>query len=93
MSINWHWPGWTFIQNMAENAGIAFAGTLLAAMVSSGSDLGSVNWLHALSQAGYVGLTMVLAALASLKIGRGQNNGTASFLPDVVAKPAPPISG
>lgn len=54
---------------------------------SATHDLRQIDWASGLSTAGYAALLVVLTAVAGLKVGPG--NGTASFLPSVVAKPKP----
>lgn len=78
------WPGWTWLENAAENAGITFCAAFMATAAASGAhSLSTVPWLHALDVAGYAALLPLLAAITSLRV----SNGTASFLPNVVAKP------
>lgn len=87
MAVNWKWPGWTWLENTGENAASTFAATLLGAMGAAAlHTLHGVDWPGALSQAGFAALTVVLASVASLRV----SNGTASFLPSVVAAPQAP---
>jgi hypothetical protein len=82
MSLNLNWPGWTWLEHTGELAGYAFALTLYSVWQTAPSpDLGSINWSHALSQAGYEALGAVLLATVSLKV----KNGTGSFIRKVVA--------
>lgn len=84
MAINWKWPGWTWLANTAEFAGVAFAAALLAAWQDAPQhDLAAVDWGHALSHGGYEALGVVLYAVVGLKV----RNRTASWLRSVVAKP------
>lgn len=86
MSINWKWPGFVWLEHTGENVGITFCATLMGAVMATGvQSLSAVNWIHALDVAGYAALIAALAAVVSSRV---QQNGTASFLPRVVAKPA-----
>ena len=83
MSIN-RWPGWVWAEHTAENAAITFCAAFVGILAISGAhSLSTVPWGQALDGAGYAGLLPILAAVASLKV----HNGTASFLPSVVARP------
>lgn len=78
-------PGCVWLQNTGEEAAKAFCYVLFGAMMTAQvHDLGGVNWWHSLSQAGFAGLAAVFGSVASLKV----KNGTASFLPRVVAAPS-----
>ena len=96
MAVNWKWPGWVWLENTSEDAVKAFCYVLFGAMMATQvHDMGGVDWPHALSQAAFASLAAIFGAVASLKIGGGASNGTASFLPRVVAKPpadAAPVS-
>jgi hypothetical protein len=59
-------------------------------MGASLHDLSGVDWKHALSQAVFAMLAAILGGVASTKVGPGRNNGTASYIPRVVANPKPP---
>lgn len=84
LAINWKWPGWTWLANTAEFAGVAFAAALLAAWQDAPQhDLEAVDWGHALSHGGYEALGVILYAVVGLKV----RNRTASWLRSVVAKP------
>lgn len=90
MHINWNWPGWTWLLHTAELAGLAFAATIYAAWQASPSpDFLSIPWAQALSHGGYAAVGVIVYAIASLAV----KNGTASFLPNVVAKPRDTASG
>jgi hypothetical protein len=90
MAINWRWPGLVWLENTSEDALKVFAYTMAGAMMAAQvKDMGGVNWAEAFSQAGFCTLAAVFGAVASLKIGPGRSNGTASFLPRVVAKDEP----
>ena len=80
------WPGWVWLENTSEDGLKVFCYTLFGAMMASQvHDMGGVHWWHALSQAVFASLAAIFGSIASLKIGPGQGNGTASFLPRVVA--------
>ena len=82
MAINLHAPGWVWLEHTGEEAARAFAYVLFGAMMAAQvHDMGGVNWPHAFSRAGFACLAAIFGSLASLKVG----NGTASFLPRVVA--------
>lgn len=70
-------------EHTGEEAARAFAYVLFGSMMAAQvHDMGGVNWPRALSQAGFACLAAVFGSVASLRV----NNGTASFLPRVVAK-------
>jgi hypothetical protein len=79
--MNWRSPGVVWLEHTGENAfGYACAAAL---GVLPTVESGKASWLDVLVAAGIGALTAFLAAGASLR----QSNGTASFLPRVVAKP------
>jgi hypothetical protein len=80
VTINWRSPGVVFIEHTGENTiGYACAAALGAL---PGIANHTSNWRDVLLAAGIGALTAVLTAGASLS----QGNGTASFLPRVVAR-------
>lgn len=83
MNINWRAPGVVWLEHTGENAAIVAAGAALA-VISPGDQL-HVAWATVAAVAGKAALCAVLASIVALR----QTNGTASFLPRVVAKPAP----
>lgn len=87
MAFDWHAAGVVWVEHTAENAISAGAAAALGAIGSAVTGtIASVPWYGVLSAAGFAALTTVLAALASLRVP----NGTASFLPSVVAYPSTP---
>lgn len=85
MVINWQAPGVVWFEHTGENVAITFCATMMGAIMATGiPSLSAVNWGHAFDVAGYAALVALLAAVVS---SRTQKNGTASFLPRVVAKP------
>lgn len=86
MSFNWRAPGIVWAQHTGENAAIAAATAAMSVLTGSATKtLLDVSWMSVLSSAGYAALYAVLLAVMSLP----RQNGTASFLPKVEAKPAP----
>lgn len=78
------WPGWVWVKNTAENAGENGAGTAVAVITLSGwYTLHDVHWGYVAGAVGLAALVSVLKSVASLSV----KNGTASVLPEVVAKP------
>jgi hypothetical protein len=74
--------GTTFVAHTSENT-VATAAYCAAAVLSV------EGWHHlptAAAAAGYA----ILGAYSSRWVGRGKNNGTASFLPTVIAKSKSP---
>ena len=91
MAVNWKWPGWVWLESTSEDAAKVFCYTLLGAMMAAGAhDMSGVNWADALSQACFAVLAAIFGSVASRHVGPGTSNGTASFLPRVVADPKPP---
>lgn len=80
MAFDFH-PGLVWLENTAENAVIMAAGAVLA-VISPGQQL-HIAWLTIAAVAGKAALCAVLASIVALR----QKNGTASFLPRVVAAP------
>jgi hypothetical protein len=75
---------WESAEEMA--AGFAGAGAV-SQLAPHASDLfTNVPWASVASGAGIGAVLGVLTALASLKVGPGKDNGTASFNPKIVAK-------
>jgi hypothetical protein len=74
---------WKDAVSRLVSAGANSATTALA--IGAGGTLADVPWYAVLSAAGIGALLEFLRALASLKVP----NGTASFLPEVVAAPKP----
>lgn len=83
MSVIWDGPGWVWLENTGENAAIMAAGAVLA-VISPGDQL-HIAWSTVGAVAGKAALCALLASVVSLR----QRNGTASFLPRVVAAPKP----
>ena len=75
------WPGWVFVEHTTENAVAAFSATLLGAMGAAAVHTSEPELARCASQAGFAALSIVLYSLTSLRVG----NGTASFIPRVVA--------
>lgn len=84
MSAVRDWPGWVWIEHTGENAAISAATMALSLMTPGGET--HVPWQTMLFLSGKAALYAVLLAIVALR----QNNGTASFLPRVVAKTAAP---
>lgn len=87
MVINWKRPGWTWVWHAGENATGAAAigaGTVLGA--AHAHYLSDVPWYMLLSAAGLGALASLLKSIASVCIGPGRDNGTASNVPSVIAK-------
>jgi hypothetical protein len=84
VKINWHSPGPVWFENTAEESAKAFSYVLFSAMMAAPvHSMGGVNWPYSLSQAGFAALAAIFGSIASLRV----KNGTASFLPRVVAAP------
>lgn len=83
MSVIWDWPGWVWLEHTGENAAISAATMALSLMTPGGET--HVPWQTLLVMSGKAALYAGLLAVVALR----QNNGTASFLPRVVAKPVP----
>lgn len=76
--------GRVWLANTAENVASSSASAMLGALGSSALHLiGDIPWYGVLSAGAFAGLTTFLTAVASLRVP----NGTASFVPDVIAKP------
>jgi ABC-type branched-subunit amino acid transport system permease subunit len=72
-----------FFEHLGENAVGAAAYAAVGALGSAGAKtIGDVPWYGVLSTAVIAGLVAVLTGVASLR----QGNGTASFVPGVVAR-------
>lgn len=87
MPINWKRPGWTWLWHAGENAtgAAAFgAGTVLGA--AHAHYLRDVPWYLLASAAAVCALGSLLKSVASVYVGPGRDNGTASNVPTVVAK-------
>ncbi|MDY0113716.1 MAG: holin [Corynebacterium sp.] len=83
INLNLHTPGWVWAEHTGEESVRAFAYVLFGAMMTAQvHDMGGVDWPNALSQAGFACLAAVFGSIASLRVA----NGTASFLPRVVAR-------
>ncbi|WP_136244748.1 hypothetical protein [Mycobacterium intracellulare] len=83
MTINWK-PGIIWAEHTGENAAIAAATAAMSVLTGSATKtLRDVSWESVLSSAGYAALYAVLLAVMSLR----RENGTASFLPRVIAAP------
>jgi hypothetical protein len=79
--MNWRSPGVVWLEHTGENAfGYACAAAL--GVLPTVADH-KASWVDVLAAAGIGALTAFLTAGASLR----QGNGTASFLPRVVARP------
>lgn len=84
MRINWRAPGIVWCEHTGENAAIAAATAAMSVLTGSATKtLQDVSWGSVASSAGYAALYAVLLAIMSLS----RQNGTASFLPRVTAKP------
>ena len=84
MKINWKSPGVVWFENTGEESAKAFAYVLFSAMMAAPvHDMSGVPWAYAFSQAGFAAVAAVFGSIAALKV----KNGTASFLPRVVAAP------
>lgn len=85
MAFNWRAPGIIWFEHTGENATIAAATAAMSVLTGSATKtLQDVSWGSVLSSAGYAAIYAVLLAVMALR----RDNGTASFLPRVVAKPA-----
>jgi hypothetical protein len=88
MRINLKRPGWVWLEHASENA----AG---AAAMAAGAVLGTQQYLHLHDVPWDVILTAALLgafgsylkSVSTLWVGPGENNGTASLNPRVVAAP------
>lgn len=90
------WPGWVWLQHAAENAaGAAFiaAGTVIGLFETAKLSLGQwdlhitdVPWYALLTFATLGALGSFLKSLGTLFAGPGENNGTASLNPRVIAR-------
>ena len=86
VGFNWHAPGLVWLEHAGENAAIAAATAGMSVLTGSATrTLQDVSWGSVLSSAGYAAIYAVLLAVMSLRAGK--DNGTASFLPRVVAGP------
>ena len=89
MAVDWQWPGFVWLEHTGEESAKAFSYALFGAMMTAKvHDMGAVSWSLAFSQATFALLAAVFGSVAALKIT--PYNGTASFLPRVVAEPKPP---
>lgn len=78
----------TFWIDAIDRALSAGATTSLGVMTAGAFKLISdVPWYAVLSAGAIGALADLLRSLSSLKVGPGQGNGTASYLPEVVAQP------
>lgn len=88
MAFNWRAPGVVWLEHTGENAAVAAATAGMSVLTGSATKtLQDVSWASVLSSAGYAAVYAILLAVMSLRTQR--DNGTASFLPRVVAKPDP----
>lgn len=84
MAFNWRTPGIVWLEHAGENAAIAAATAGMSVLTGSATKtLQDVSWAAVLSSAGFAAVYALLLAVMSLRGG----NGTASFLPRVVAGP------
>jgi hypothetical protein len=84
VAFNWRNPGVVWFEHTGENAAIAAATAGMSVLTGSATKtLQDVSWASVLSSAGYAAIYAVLLAVMALR----QNNGTASFLPRVMARP------
>lgn len=82
---NHRWSGYTFLLNAGENA--VGAGAAMALPVVVGTEvhvISDVPWYLVLGAFTLGAFASVLKSLASLYVGPGKDNGTASLLPGVV---------
>jgi hypothetical protein len=83
MAVNWKWPGWVWLEHTGENAAIS-AATMALSLMTPGGEM-DVPWQTLLIMSGKAAIYAALLAVVALR----QQNGTASFLPRVVAQPTP----
>ena len=84
MQINWKSPGVVWFENTGEESAKAFSYVLFSAMMAAPvHNMHGVPWAFAFSQAAFAAVAAVFGSIAALKV----KNGTASFLPRVVAAP------
>lgn len=83
MKVNWHTPGIVWFEHAAENAAIAAATVALSLMTPGGET--HAPWQTIALLSGKAAVYAILLAVVSLR----QNNGTASFLPNIQARRKP----
>jgi hypothetical protein len=84
LDINWRSPGLVWFESTGEESAKAFAYVAFSAMMAAPiHSMGGIDWPYTLSQAGFAALAALFGSIAALKVP----NGTASFLPRVVAAP------
>lgn len=86
MAINWKWPGWIWLEHAGENAlGAAALGAGAVIYGRHYLHLADVPWSAMLTVAVICALASLLKAVGTVFVGRGENNGTASWNPRVIA--------
>lgn len=78
-SISW-------LLDAAERAAKAFAGALLSVVSLGGVNVLHLDWGQALGLSTTATLISILMSIVSARLG---NSGTASLVPQIVAKPTP----